>query len=64
MLLELDDSLDTTRSTELSIVQIIVFPCLVNCGVSPLSTHLNVRVLSKTDEAIESLAFHRVIALL
>ena len=64
MLLEYDDSLDTTRSTELSIVQVIVFPYLVNRRVAPFSTYMNVRVLSKAYEAIESLAFHRVIALL
>ena len=59
-----DDSLDTTRSTELSIVQVIVFPFLVNRRVSPFSTHLNITVLSEAHEAIESLAFHREIALL
>ena len=64
MLLEYDDSLDTTRSTELSIVQVVVFTFLVNRRVSPFSTHVNIRVLSKAYEAIESLAFHRVIALL
>ena len=60
MLLEYDDNLDTTRSIELSIVQVIDFPFLVNCG---FSTHLNFVVLSKADEAIEPLAFHRVSAL-
>ena len=45
-------------------VQVFVFPFWANCGVSPFSTHMNIRVLSKVDEAIESLAFHRVIALL
>ena len=60
-MLEDDDSLDTTRSTELSTVQVIVFPFWVNREVSPFSTHVNIRVLSKADEAIESLAFHRVI---
>ena len=64
MLLEYDDNLDTTRSTEFSIVQVVVFPFWVNRRVPPFSTHLNIRVLSKADEAIESLAFHRVIALL
>ena len=64
MLLEYDDSLDTTRSTELSIEQVIVFPFLVNRRVSPFPTHMNIRVLSRASEAIESLAFHRVIALL
>ena len=64
MLLKYYDSLDTTGSTELSIFQVIVFPFFVNCGVSPFSTHLNIHVLSKAYEAIESLAFHRVIALL
>ena len=64
MLLEYDDSPGTTRSTELSIVQVTVFPYWANCGVSPFSTHMNIRALSKADEAIESLAFHRVIALL
>ena len=64
MLLEYDESLDTTRSTELYISQIIVFPFWVNRGVSPFSTHMNIRVLSKAYEAIKSLAFHRVIALL
>ena len=59
-----DDSLDTTRSTELSIAQGFVFQFSAHCGVSPFSTHMNIRVLSKADEAIESLAFHRVIALL
>ena len=64
MLLEYDDNLDTTRSTELSIIQVIFFPFCANCGVSPFSTHMNIRVLSKAYEAIESLAFHRAIALL
>ena len=64
MLLEYDDNIDATRSTELSIVQVLDFPFQANCGVSPLSTHMNLRVLSKAYEAIESLAFHRVIALL
>ena len=64
MLLENDDSLGTTRSTELSIVQVMVFPFWAKCGVSLLSTRMNIRVLSKVYEAIESLAFHRVIALL
>ena len=64
MLLEYDDNCDTTRSTELSIVQVIVFPFLANCGVLPFSTRMNLCVLSKADEAIESLAFHRAIALL
>ena len=54
----------TTRSTKLSIVQVIDFPLLANCRVSPFSTHMNVCVLSKAYEAMESLAFHRVIALL
>ena len=64
MLLEYDDSLGTTRSMELSIVQLIVFPpILANCGVSSFSTHMNIRVLSKVYEAIEPQAF-RVIALL
>ena len=64
MLLEYDDSLDTTRKTELSIVQVIVFPFWATCGVSPFSTHMNISVLSKVCKAIESLAFYRVIALL
>ena len=64
MLLEYDDSLDTTRSTELPIVQVIVFPIWANCGVSSFSTHMNILVLSKADEARELLAFHRVTALL
>ena len=64
MLLEYDDSLDTTRSTVLSIVHVIVFPFWANCAVSPFSTHMNIRVLSKAYQAIESLAFRRVIALL
>ena len=64
MLLEYDDSLDTTRSTELSTVQVSVFPIWANCGVSPFSTHMNTRALSKVDETIELLAFYRVIALL
>ena len=63
MLLEYDDSLDTARSTELSIVQVIVFPSLVKRGVSPSSTHVKTRVLGKFCGAIESLAFYRVIAL-
>ena len=62
--LEYDDSLDTTRGTELSIIQVIDFSFMVNRRVSPFSTHMNIRVLSKAYEAIESLAFHRVIALL
>ena len=64
MLLGYDDSVDTTRSTELSIIQVFVFPFWANRGVSPFSTHMNIRVLSKAYAAIESLAFHRVIALL
>ena len=64
MLLEYDDNLDTTRGTELSIVQVFVFPFLASCWVSPFSTQMNIRVLSKAYEAIESLAFHREIALL
>ena len=64
MLLEYDDSLHATRSSELSIAQMIVFPFWANCGVSPFSTLMNIRVLSKADEAIESMAFYRVIALL
>ena len=40
-------SLDTTISTELSIVQVIVFSFLVNRRFSPFSTHMNIRVLSK-----------------
>ena len=58
-----DDSLDTTRSTELSTVQVTVFPFWANCGVSPFSTQMNIRVLSKVNEAVEPLAFHLVIAL-
>ena len=64
MLLEYDDSIDTTRSTELSTVQVIVFPFWANCGVSPFSTHMNIGVSRKVYEAIELLAFYRVIALL
>ena len=64
MLLEYDDSLYTTRSTELSIIQVIVFPFLIKRQVSSFSIHMNIRVLSKADEVIESLAFYRVIALL
>ena len=64
LLPDYDDNLDTTRNTELSNVQIIVFPFLANCGVSPLSTHMNVRVLKKTYKAIEPLAFHQEIDLL
>ena len=63
MLVEYDDSLDTTRSTQLSNVHVVVFPFGVNRRVSPFSTHMNIRVLSKAYEAIESLAFHQVIAL-
>ena len=56
---------DTTRSTELSTVQVIVFPCMGQFVEFHLfSTHMNIRVLSKAYEAIELLAFHRVIALL
>ena len=44
--------------------QVIDFPLLANRGVSPISTRMNIRVLSKVDETIESLAFHRVLALL
>ena len=61
MLLEYDDNLDTTISTELSIIHVIGFPFWANCGVSQLSTHMNIRVLSKIYEAIEPLAFHRAI---
>ena len=50
--------------TELSTVQVIVFPFLVNRGGSTFSTHINIRGMSKAGEAIELLAFHRVIALL
>ena len=64
MLLEYDDSLDATRRSDLSIVQVIVFPFWSNCAVSPFSTHMNIRALSKVYVAKESLAFHRVIALL
>ena len=63
-MLEYDDSLDTTRSTELSIAHVTVFPLLVNRRVSPFSTHMNIRVFSKAYEAIESLVFYRVSALL
>ena len=63
MLLEYDDSLDTTRSTDLSIVQVIVFSFLVNRRVSPFSTHMNIRVLSEAYKAIESLTFHRKLVL-
>ena len=57
--------LDTTRSIKLPIFQVIVWSQFrVNCGVSPFSTHMNICVLSKAYEAKESLAFHRVIALL
>ena len=40
------------------------FPFWVNCGVSPFSTHMNIRILSEAFEATESPAFHRAIALL
>ena len=48
----------------MSIVQIIVFTFWVNRRVSPFSAHMKFRVLSKTYEAVEWQAFHRVIALL
>ena len=64
MLLEYDDNIDATRSTELSIVQVLDYPFQAICGVSPFSTHMNLRVLSKAYEAIEPLSFHREIALL
>ena len=64
LLLEYDDSLDTTRRTELSLVQVIDLQIVVNYGVSRFSTHMNIRVSSKADEAVGSRAFHRVIALL
>ena len=64
MLLEDDDSPGSARGTKLSIIQEIVFPFWANCGVSPFSTQMNICVLSKAYESIESLAFHRVIALL
>ena len=64
ILLEYDDSLDTTKSTEFSIIQVTNFLFLANCGVSPFSTHMNIRVLSKAYQAIELLAFLWVIALL
>ena len=48
----------------MSIIQAIDNPFWVNRGVSPISTHMNIRVLSKTDKAIEPLAFHRGITLL
>ena len=51
------------RSTDLSTVQIIVFPFWVNRRVSPFFANMNIRVFSKTHEATESLAFHRAIAL-
>ena len=57
MLLEHDDNLDTTRGSQLSIVQAIVFPFGVNRTVSPFSTHMKIREGSKACEAIESLAF-------
>ena len=64
MLLGYDDNLNATRSSELSTVQAIVFPFMVNCAVSPFSTQKNIRVLSKADEVIELQACLRVIALL
>ena len=64
MLLEYDDSFDARRSTELSIIQVIDFSFWVNCGVSPCSTHMYIRALSKVYEGIEPLSFYRVIALL
>ena len=64
LLLEEDDNTGTKRGTGLSIIQIIVFPFGVDWGVSTFSTHMNIRVLSKAHEATESLAFHRLIALL
>ena len=63
LLLEHDDNPGTTRGTQLSIFQVIVVPFLVNRGVSPFVTRMNTRVLSKAYQAIELLAFHRVIAL-
>ena len=64
MLLDSEDKFDTTGSTEFSIVHVIDFPFWANCGVPPFSTHMNIRGLSTVQEAIKTLAFHRVIALL
>ena len=54
----------TTRGTKFSIIQVIVFPFLVNRGVSPFSIHMNIRVLSMAYEAIELQAVSSSIALL
>ena len=48
LLLEHDDNPGTTRGTELSIVQVINFPFWANCGVSPFSTHMNIRVFEQS----------------
>ena len=65
MLLEQDDILDTTRSNELCIIQASDFPFWVNCGVSVIfHSYEYPRFWAKYNEATESLAFHRVIALL
>ena len=63
LLLKYDDSLDTTRGTELSIIQVIVFPFGVNREFHRFSTRMNIRVLSKGYQTIELLAFLWVIAL-
>ena len=44
--------------------QVIDFQLLTHGGVSPIFTQMDIRVLSKVYEAMEPLAFHRVIALL
>ena len=58
-----DDSPGTTRSTKLSIIQVSDFQLLANCFIDFPFKWISV-FLSKAYEAIEPLAFHRVIALL
>ena len=51
MLLEDDDSPGSAGGTKIIVVfQEIVSPFWANCGVSPFSTHMNIRVLSKAYE--------------
>ena len=64
LLLENDDNPGTTRGTKLSIIQVIVFPFFWSIvEFRRFSTHVNIRVLSKAFQAIQLLAFLRVIAL-
>ena len=59
----MDNSPWTTRSTKLSIVQIIDLS-MTNRGVSSFFPQMKIHVLRKAYEAKEPLPFHRVISLL